>query len=230
VNQSRFLPVLVFIAAFLAAHFGSGSLPPPVAIATSLDASVRAEPGPLTSKASSNVAMQGHPAGVSAASASDKGTAILRPAVHQAPAPAVFASRPASGGLAAALAARLARATTPAELLRDADLSDPEVRALVVARMSELQDEQHEAALAKADRLGIPVRIEGPGRKVSVLYDFRGDKPLYRVTLNVNAAISTGANLLRDQSTPYGLDGTGMKVGVWDEATSTIVQEERFVA
>ncbi|NDC74766.1 hypothetical protein EBZ70_05665 [bacterium] len=218
VKKIRFLPVLVFLAAFLAAYFGSGRLPSLVAVATSLDASAPAESGPLRAKAPLNVAMQGHPDASPAASAPDKGTAILRPALNQGPVPAVVASLPASGALANALAARLAHATTPAELLRDADLSDPQVRALVVARMSELQDEQHEAALVKAERLGIPVRIEGPGRKVSVLYDFRGDKPLYRVTLNVNAAISTGANLLRDQSTPYGLDGTGMKVGVWDEA------------
>jgi hypothetical protein len=103
-------------------------------------------------------------------------------------------------------------------LLRDADLTNPVVRAFVVARMSEMQDAQHEAALAKAERLGVPVRIEGPNQKVAILYDFRGDTPLYRSTMNVNAAISTGANLLRDQGAPYSLDGTGMKVGVWDEA------------
>ncbi len=141
-----------------------------------------------------------------------------RPAANEGQVAATAATFPHPGGVADALAARYANANTPADLLRDADLSDPAVRAFVVARMSEMQEERHEAALAKAERLGIPVRIEGPGRKVSVLYDFRGDRPLYRVTLNANAAISTGANLLRDQGAPYGLDGTGMKVGVWDEA------------
>ncbi|MEY4488701.1 MAG: hypothetical protein RIQ79_1209, partial [Verrucomicrobiota bacterium] len=142
-----------------------------------------------------------------------------------APAAAASASIAGAGlgsssqtSLADELAARYANATTPAELLHDADLSNPVVRAFVVARMSEMQDAQHESALAKAERLGIPVRIEGPNQKVAILYDFRGDKPLYRSALNVNAAISTGANLLRDQTAPYGLDGTGMKVAVWDEA------------
>ena len=83
--------------------------------------------------------------------------------------------------------------------------------------MSELGDEQRETVLAKAARLGVPERIQGPGRRVSVLYDFRGDQPLYRVTFNAAAAVSTAANLLRDQGVPYGLDGTGMKAGVWDE-------------
>ncbi len=127
---------------------------------------------------------------------------------------------------AAELAARFADAKTPADLLRDVDLADPVVRAYVVARMSEMQEEQHESALAKAERLGIPVRIDGPGRKVSLLYDFRGDQPLYRTTLNVNAAISTGANLLRDQGAPYGLDGAGIKVGVWDGGSVRSTHQE----
>jgi hypothetical protein len=124
------------------------------------------------------------------------------------------------------LAARYADAATPADLLRDADLSNPVVRAFVVARMSEMQEDQREAALAKAERLGIPVRIEGPGRKVSVLYTFRDDEPLYRTTLNANAAISTGANLLRDGGAPYGLNGTGLKVGVWDGGSVRSTHQE----
>lgn len=115
-------------------------------------------------------------------------------------------------------AARFASAATPADLLQAADLTNPAERAYVVARMAEMQEQQREAALARAERLGIPLRIEGPGRKVSVLYDFRDDRPLYRVTLNANAAISTGANLLRVSTAPYALDGSGMRVGVWDEA------------
>ena len=126
----------------------------------------------------------------------------------------------------AELAARFAEAKTPADLLRDADLTDPVVRAYVVARMSEMQEARYESALAKAGRLGIPVRIEGPGRKVSLLYAFRGDTPLYRSAMNANAAISTGANLLRDGSVPYGLDGTGIKVGVWDEAKVRTTHQE----
>lgn len=116
------------------------------------------------------------------------------------------------------LSARYAGAKTPADLLRDADLTNPVVRAFVVARMSEMQEARYEAAVAKAERLGVPLRIERPNQKIAILYDFRGDTPLYRSTMNANAAVSTGANLLRDQGAPYSLDGTGIKVGVWDEA------------
>ncbi|MBC8009700.1 MAG: S8 family serine peptidase, partial [Burkholderiales bacterium] len=117
-----------------------------------------------------------------------------------------------------AIAARFASAATAADLLEAADLTDPVQRAYLVALLSEMHEAQRETALATAERLGIPVRIEGPGRKVSILYDFRDGRPLYRTTLNANAAISTGANQLRDLAAPYGLTGSGLRVGVWDEA------------
>jgi hypothetical protein len=94
-------------------------------------------------------------------------------------------------------------------------MSDPETRAAVVALMSSREEVRYQAVLAKAELLGIPMRLDGPGHKVSILYDFRGEEPLYRTTLNVNAAISTGANLIR-QTAPYNLDGSGIKVGIWD--------------
>ncbi|MFM8715578.1 MAG: S8 family serine peptidase, partial [Spartobacteria bacterium] len=87
-------------------------------------------------------------------------------------------------------------------------------REKVVAEMTRLEESRMDAVLEKAGQLGVPVRIEENGGKVSILHDFRGEQPLYRVTNNKNAAISTGANPI--QAAPYGLDGTGVKVGVWD--------------
>jgi len=101
------------------------------------------------------------------------------------------------------------------EILESAEMSDPETRAAVVAFMSHREEVRYQAVLAKAELLGIPVRLDGPDHKVSILYDLRGEEPLYRTTLNVNAAISTGANLIR-QTAPYNLDGSGIKVGIWD--------------
>jgi hypothetical protein len=103
---------------------------------------------------------------------------------------------------------------TTAEILAGKDLNDPEQRALAVAEMSEAEEVRYEAVLAKAGELGIPVRVEGEGNKVSILHDIRGNEPVYRTTLNANAAISSGANLL--YPAPYSLNGTGVKVGVWD--------------
>ncbi|MDA1203464.1 MAG: hypothetical protein O3A75_04010, partial [Verrucomicrobia bacterium] len=103
---------------------------------------------------------------------------------------------------------------TTAEILAGRDLSDPEQRALAVAEMSEAEEVRYEAVLAKAEQLGIPVRVDGVGNKVSILHDIRGEEPLYRTTQNRNAAISSGANLL--YPAPYNLGGAGVKVGVWD--------------
>ncbi|MDD2240863.1 MAG: S8 family serine peptidase, partial [Kiritimatiellae bacterium] len=101
-----------------------------------------------------------------------------------------------------------------AEILEGVDLSNEAERARVVAEMTAVEEARYAAVLAKAKDLGIPVRKEGPGSRVAILHDFRGDEPLYRITLNKNAAISSAANLL--YPVPYNLDGTGVKVGVWD--------------
>lgn len=100
------------------------------------------------------------------------------------------------------------------EILREVDLTNPGVRERVVREMRELANKQHLAVVEKARLLGVPLRIDGPGHKVSILHDFRGDEPLYRTTLNANAAISTGANLLFP--VPYSLNGSGIRIGVWD--------------
>lgn len=88
-------------------------------------------------------------------------------------------------------------------------------RAIAASEMADAEEARYEAVLAKAKQLSIPVRIDGPGNRVRILHDVRGTQPLYRTTLNANAAISTGANLIR-QTAPYNLSGSGLKVGVWD--------------
>ncbi|NBV96228.1 MAG: hypothetical protein EBT30_01510, partial [Verrucomicrobia bacterium] len=93
-----------------------------------------------------------------------------------------------------------------------------------MAEMRALEERQRAAVLAKAKELNVPLRIDGAGGNVSELYDFRGDEPIYRKTLNVNAAISSGANLLNPA--PYNLDGTGIRVGIWDQARVRSTHQE----
>jgi hypothetical protein len=176
----------------------------------------------------------------SAASATTSASPV--PAAASVPAPASDPSSPASGvrstTLPAPAGARVSAAAaqregvvpdpnrgpawptgftvyrTTAEILAGKDLGDPEQRALAVAEMSEAEEVRYEAVLAKAEQLGIPVRVDGAGNEVSILHDIRGEEPVYRVTQNRNAAISSGADLL--YPAPYSLGGTGVKVGVWD--------------
>ena len=110
------------------------------------------------------------------------------------------------------------------KILEGKDLSIPAVRSQVVVEMQALEERQRAAVLAKAKELNVPLRIDRPGENVAELYDFRGDEPIYRKTLNVNAAISNGANLLIPA--PYNLDGTGIRVGIWDEARVRSTHQE----
>ena len=110
------------------------------------------------------------------------------------------------------------------KILEGKDLSIPADRSQVVAEMQALEERQRVAVLAKAKELNVPLRIDRPGENVAELYDFRGDEPIYRKTLNVNAAISNGANLL--SPVPYNLDGTGIRVGIWDEARVRSTHQE----
>ena len=110
------------------------------------------------------------------------------------------------------------------KILEGKDLSIPAVRSQVVAEMQALEERQRIAVLAKARELNVPLRIDRPGENVAELYDFRGDEPIYRKTLNVNAAISNGSNLLNPA--PYNLDGTGIRVGIWDEARVRSTHQE----
>lgn len=143
----------------------------------------------------------------------DSGRTVSQPGVPNQQALLPVANR-GGGEPGISTRARAAGGKTVADILKNKDMSDPDTRARVVAEMRLLEESQEQAVLAKARQLGIQTRIDGPGHKVSILYDFRGDEPLYRTTLNRNAAISSGADLL--VSAPYSLTGSGIKVGVWD--------------
>ena len=93
-------------------------------------------------------------------------------------------------------------------------MGDPAQRARVVEQTRAIEMRQKVEANAKADKLGIPKRIKRPDGTVMELMRFEGDQPVYFITHNANAAISTGANLLR--LAPYAVDGAGVTVGIWD--------------
>jgi len=103
-------------------------------------------------------------------------------------------------------------------------LADPRRRAAVVAAMRSAGAQQRETLLLLAAREGIPLRREGRNGATMELYDIRDGVPLYRTTFNRNAAISSGANLL--SPAPFSLDGTGVRVGVWDEGAVRDTHQE----
>jgi hypothetical protein len=92
---------------------------------------------------------------------------------------------------------------------RPADWREQKTRDLAAASKARAMET---ARIAK--ERGLSMRIEGPNGKVMELSHFEGEKPIYRETRNANAAISTGVDLIRDQS-PF-VDGAGLSAGVWD--------------
>ena len=90
------------------------------------------------------------------------------------------------------------------------DLSDPNQRAELVRQLKAIEDAEIRIAHARARQMGIP--IHGPN---FTLVGFDGDVPRYQHPENVNAAISTAANQVRSIS-PFNVDGTGWKMGLWE--------------
>lgn len=113
-----------------------------------------------------------------------------------------------------------------ADILENAgDLSDPAVRERAVAAMQALQQERRAAAVARAQALGLPVRLVGPNGRVREIYDLNADgRPIYRTTFNLNAARSSGASLLQAE-TPA-LTGSGVTVGIWDAGRVRTTHQE----
>lgn len=102
------------------------------------------------------------------------------------------------------------------ELLETSDLSDPVVRERIAGQVKAREEAIREATHARAKQLGIPTREVLDDGTIIELQGFDDDGPIYFSSLNVNAAISSGASQIRGQAAPYDLDGTGVTVGVWD--------------
>lgn len=111
-------------------------------------------------------------------------------------------------------------------IMKSGSIRNPAVRSKIVKELSEKSTRRRELADEKAKQKGFPIRVEHSGGHTHELRDFRNGKPLYRTTHNANAAISTGANILR--MPPYSADGGSMTVGVWD-AGSVLTNHQEFI-
>lgn len=89
-----------------------------------------------------------------------------------------------------------------------------------VAQRRAAENTQRAKAQARAARIGLPVKSGGAD-----LIAFEGDVPVYYDIKNINAGISTAANLVRNTS-PYNLNGLGLTAGVWDQAKVSVTTPE----
>lgn len=90
----------------------------------------------------------------------------------------------------------------------------PEERAALAEQMRERRSAEKTNAVAWAQSHGVSVREVRDGHVRELMKVIDG-KPIYLTTYNKNAAISTAANLLRDDVS-FGVNGSGVVVGVWD--------------
>lgn len=101
---------------------------------------------------------------------------------------------------------------------------DPDRRSALTQEMRLQRDADRTNALAWAETHGIPLREERDGHVRELMAVWNG-QPIYYTTANANAAISTGASLIR-QTTPYSVDGSGVTVGVWDSGSIRATHQE----
>lgn len=105
----------------------------------------------------------------------------------------------------------IVNSTAATILSQRVDLSDPSVRAEVVRKLAEAAQAERQFTVQKARTLNLPL-VTSDG---AVLAGFEGDQPIYDRDENVNAAISTATNLVRDTN-PYSVDGAGHIIGLWE--------------
>jgi len=107
---------------------------------------------------------------------------------------------------------------------RTLDLKRPADREKAVGRMKVIEDQRLRNAHARGRALGIPLMETLPNGGWRQLVDFDAEGPVFRVSRNLNAAISTAANLT--WTSPHTLDGSGVIAGVWDGGIGRATHQE----
>jgi len=102
--------------------------------------------------------------------------------------------------------------------------SDESVRSAKVKQLMEKeQKEKAEAEVwARANNKRIRYEVDGT---LHELMRMENGRPIYYITHNHNAAISTAADLVRNTS-PYNLNGSNITVGVWDGGSVLSTHQE----
>ena len=98
---------------------------------------------------------------------------------------------------------------------REIDWQNPQHRAQAAEQIRAVEKTNLERARTRAAARGIPMREVEPDGTVSEIVGLdENDEFIIYTTHNTKAGISSGANLLHEA--PFGLDGSGVIVGVWD--------------
>lgn len=113
-----------------------------------------------------------------------------------------------------------------ADILETAgSLADPGVRRAAVDEIRARQVKRRLAGEERARDLNLPFRVERPDGTVKEIADVdENGNPVYLLTHNSMAAVSTGAARLHAQ--PYALSGQGLVIGMWDGGSGRATHRE----
>ncbi|MBG88369.1 MAG: hypothetical protein CMO80_15910, partial [Verrucomicrobiales bacterium] len=105
------------------------------------------------------------------------------------------------------------------------DLRTREARLASAEALRQIAIGEKQAAEAVARQNNWPIRGTTIDGGVFELVRLENGHPIYYTTHNVNAAISTGVDLIRNIS-PYNVNGAGILVGVWDGGSVLSTHQE----
>ncbi|MCK5529161.1 MAG: S8 family serine peptidase, partial [Kiritimatiellae bacterium] len=100
-------------------------------------------------------------------------------------------------------------------------LADPAYRAKQVRKHSLRFKHEQAEAVARSKKEGWHPVDTGQGQLMAI----KNGKPLVYQVENANAAISTAASFVRDNPI-YGVDGSNIVVGIWDEGSARVTHQE----
>ncbi|NDE85286.1 MAG: hypothetical protein EB056_04570, partial [Verrucomicrobia bacterium] len=112
-----------------------------------------------------------------------------------------------------------------ADILEGVDLSKDGERERVLTEMRKMEEAKKSEAERVAREKGWPIRVESSNGSIREIADLdEQGKPIYLITHNINAAISTAANLV--QASPYSLNGLNLILGQWDGGSARSTHQE----
>lgn len=104
------------------------------------------------------------------------------------------------------------------------NFSIPEIRSDYVKQLAIANRAARAEAEQWARAHGFPLWHDDGVHVFGLMY-LRNNRPVYYMTENVNAAISTATDRVRN-TTPYNLDGSGLTVGLWDGSGARTTHQE----
>jgi len=103
-------------------------------------------------------------------------------------------------------------------------LRKPQVRSSLVIALAQESHARKGLAEYWASVNAVPIFFEVDGVAYELMY-LENDTPVYYRTLNANAAISIGTDIVQDTES-YGLSGAGITIGLWDEDSPLLTHQE----